>query len=330
MASNARVNELAVAVGRDMRRLLERIAQLEHHRRGTPRDIRHDTPRDILNGVPPLPALPHDALNPPVVESGQGQLEGGCAVAPLDVDLLSAALPRLSPLVASHADNELEAELKQLVLAVFCQHLANRVFDANVLGAAQLGSFNLVRFSLARDGLALAQADNPQAAIRYLYKAWMSRNTQGRGLHFLRTYLRLQFGSGAGATVTQLWQPLHLPYPSGLKRKNDGKSFLTARIAIDIEDTTLVGRDISSTLETIGTVIPSVVPARLVPMIRMAIKLAVDSASLTTGVMAHTLQREVRIPTRPFRPLQRSAAMLPLAHTATIRTCLREDRAWQR
>lgn len=130
------------------------------------------------------------------------------------LDFPSAELPRLLPLEQSYAESEVESDLKRLFLDLFNANMAADTFDVNVLGAAHLGSFGLVRRALNADGLVLMQGDREQAATRYLYRAWKSGNLQGRGLHFLRTYLQMLFPNLC--QVDQLWHDKNLPYPTGL------------------------------------------------------------------------------------------------------------------
>jgi len=112
------------------------------------------------------------------------------AVSPEDLDLFIA-------------ENDIEAELRQLTASLFEQHLSASMFDANVLGVAHLGSIDLVRKTVSTDGLILLQGDREEAATRYLYRAWKSADGQGRGLHFLRTYLQMLFPNEC--TVAQKW-----------------------------------------------------------------------------------------------------------------------------
>ncbi|MBP6726296.1 MAG: hypothetical protein KA132_03640 [Thauera sp.] len=213
-------------------------------------------------------------------------------------DFSNAELPRLLPLENSYAENEVEADLKRLFLDLFREHLAAKTFDTNVLGAAHLGSFDLVRRAVNADGLVLMQGDREEAATRYLYRAWKSGNLQGRGLHFLRTYLQMLFPNVTD--VVQLWHEKESPYPKGVVEalrpktwwlhqinepglKIDGTwkvngfvegatpergqrntemsgLFLTSRIRISLD----AGAD-SRPSAAVRKIIRSVIPARLVP-----------------------------------------------------------------
>ena len=132
----------------------------------------------------------------------------------MSLDFQNAQLPRLIPLEGSFAENEAEADLKKLFLDLFGANLAGDSFDANVLGAAHLGSLDLVRKAVNTDGLVLLQGDREEAATRYLYRAWKSGDVQGRGLHFLRTYLQMLFPNEC--EVEQLWHDKESPYPTAL------------------------------------------------------------------------------------------------------------------
>lgn len=126
-------------------------------------------------------------------------------------DFSNAQPPELEPLQASFEENEIESELKALTLHLWRKHAAAEAFDVNVLGMAHLGSINLVRQAITNDGLALLPNKGPEHRARYLYRAWKARNNQGRGLHFLRTYLQMLFPNIS--KVEQLWMPVDGTYP---------------------------------------------------------------------------------------------------------------------
>lgn len=219
----------------------------------------------------------------------------------MSLDFSNAQLPSLIPLESSFAENDVEDDLKQLFIDIFSAMLAPDVFDVNVLGAAHLGSFDLVRRAVNADGLVLLQGDREEAATRYLYRAWKSGDVQGRGLHFLRTYLQMLFPNEC--EVEQLWQDKASPYPkalyttkpsfawwlhqvgeSGLKldgswgigRRIEGADesranrvvdtsgmFLTSRIMISL------GFDVNTqSVAKLIRIIGDVIPARLLPIFR--------------------------------------------------------------
>lgn len=128
-------------------------------------------------------------------------------------DFKASQVPAASPLRNSHTVGDIEHELKQVFLDLF-EALGQDSFDANVLGAAHLGSFDLVRRMVNHDGLVLLPGEREEAATRYLYRAWKSGDVQKRGLHFLRTYLELL--APGMFQVTQLWHDKSKPYPTAL------------------------------------------------------------------------------------------------------------------
>lgn len=125
-------------------------------------------------------------------------------------DFPNAQPPELVPLQHSHEQNEEETELKALFLRLWRKRLAARAFDNNVAGMAHLGSHDLVRRSITQDGLALLPGGS-EAAARYIYRAWKAQTNQGRGLHFVRTYLQLLFPNVS--KVEQLYMPIGGNYP---------------------------------------------------------------------------------------------------------------------
>lgn len=224
----------------------------------------------------------------------------------MSLDFSNAQLPKLIPLAASFAENEVEADLKKLFIDLFNAKLSADTFDVNVLGSAHLGSFDLVRKAVNMDGLVLMQGDREEAATRYLYRAWKSGDIQGRGIHFLRTYLQLLFPNLC--EVEQLWQDKTQPYPKALyaakprgsfwlyalgepglklngtwgiggQRPSDefgdaearmpdlSGMFLTSRIEIALDFSVQV-RSISSLMH----IIRSVIPARLLPLFRFMLR----------------------------------------------------------
>ncbi len=219
----------------------------------------------------------------------------------MSFDFSNAQLPRLLPLEASYAENDVEDDLKRLFLDLFNDMMAPEVFDVNVSGAAHLGSFDLVRKAVNTDGLVLLQGDREEAATRYLYRAWKSGDVQGRGLHFLKTYLQMLFPNQC--EIEQLWQDKDYPYPTalytsqpsfawwlhqvgepglkldgtwGLGRRIEGADesrkdrvvdtsgmFLTSRIMISL------GFDVDTqSVAKLIQIIKDVIPARLVPVFR--------------------------------------------------------------
>ena len=126
-----------------------------------------------------------------------------------EFDFKLSVKPDAQPLKSSHEANNIEAELKGIFNDLFAL-TGKGTFDAGVLGAAHLGSFDLVRRSVNRDGLVLLSGDREEAATRYLYRAWQSGDIQKRGLHFVRTYLQLLFPGES--EVSQLWHTKSGPY----------------------------------------------------------------------------------------------------------------------
>lgn len=179
----------------------------------------------------------------------------------MSLDFRNALLPQFLPLEASFAENEVEADLKRLFLTLFGDNLAPASFDANVLGAAHLGSLDLVRKAVNTDGLVLLRGDREESATRYLYRAWKSSDAQGRGLHFLRTYLQMLFPNNSDAY--QLYQNVSSEYPTELRANGGNGWFLTSRVQILVDAQVVPGNQ----LDFIYKSIVSILPARFVPRI---------------------------------------------------------------
>lgn len=164
-------------------------------------------------------------------------------------DFPNAEPVQLAPLVPSHEENTVEAELKALFLMLWNQHLATAAFDANVQGMAHLGTFDLVRKSVNQDGLVLIHGAGEESATRYLYRAWKARNNNGRGLHFIRTYLQMLFPNIS--RVEQLWMPLDGTYPDDAYSIIPEDDFIVPLIADDsglrLDGTWQVGGMINTT-----------------------------------------------------------------------------------
>ena len=113
---------------------------------------------------------------------------------------LDQQLPTLASLAHSHSPNDMEDELRLLTLDLYGELLAETDYDINLLGMPHLATLPLVQREIAADGLFLMRDDTPEYLTRCLYRAWRGRNRNGRGLYFLRLYLRLLFGDAATAT----------------------------------------------------------------------------------------------------------------------------------
>lgn len=197
------------------------------------------------------------------------------------MDFASAELPKLAPLARSFSADEVEQQLKQLFIDLFSEHLASAAFDVNVLGAAHLGSFELVRRAVNHDGLALLPGAHEESATRYLYRAWMSGDGQGRGLHFLRTYLQMTFPNTW--SVDQLWQDKAIAYPNGLYPEEGEDRFLTSRVRVAVDATQ---NDVNS-IKGMMPILSSCLPARVVPKFCLIAKTShrLRKASIGSGTV---------------------------------------------
>ena len=175
-------------------------------------------------------------------------------------------LPTASPIDASFANGEIEGDLKQLFADLFDQQLTKCLFDANVLGAPHLGTFDLVRRSVNADGLVLLPGSTEEDATRYLYRAWRSRDNDGRGLHFLKTYLQMLFPNLC--SVEQMMQAKNRVYPLDLypasKHGGDDDKYLTSRIEIIVDWASEM-----TNFTKLMSVFRAVIPARLTPLFRV-------------------------------------------------------------
>lgn len=175
------------------------------------------------------------------------------------MDFTNAQLPSLKPLQHSFTVDEVENDLRNLFVDLFESMMAAQTFDVNVLGAAQIGSLDLVRRMINNDGLVLLEGDREETATRYLYKAWKSRNNQGRGFHFLQTYLQLLFPNATG--VEQLAQAKALSYPTSLIPALNSVAathYWTSRIRVLIDSTQTTW----TLVDKMHPVLRSIIPAR--------------------------------------------------------------------
>ncbi|WP_141246900.1 hypothetical protein [Halomonas salipaludis] len=230
-----------------------------------------------------------------------------------DFDFPGAELPAISPLRESYANGQIEAELKALFGDLF-ERVARDTFDASVLGAPHLGSFDLVRRTVNYDGLVLLQNAREEAATRYLYRAWKSADTQGRGLHFLRTYLQLLFPDQA--TANQLWHRKDEEYGEGFIRPDPDEepslsphedvdnAFLTSRVqvALNAEGAVRFSDSGFVDLSKISQIIGDVVPARMVPEYQIYFR------SFSSIYYAATVVSGAATDVRPYRINEREQA----------------------
>ncbi len=182
------------------------------------------------------------------------------------MDFINAELPSLKPLRNSFTVDDIEDQLRNMFIDLFDNFLARDAFDANVLGAAHLGSFDLVKRTINKDGLVLLPGNLYEPATRYIYRAWKATNLQGRGLHFLRTYLQNMYADGSWS-VDQQMQLTAGTYPNDLSNVadtgSDTNKYLTSRIKINLK--AKIG-EITDTSK-ITNIMASILPARFVPIL---------------------------------------------------------------
>jgi hypothetical protein len=146
----------------------------------------------------------------------------------------------LIPLQQSHAANEIEAELKNLLITLFQKYLFKDGFDCNVMGIPFEGSYELITKHLINGNI--ANFDTKRIAeddMRYLLLAWKYRNGK-RGTHFLKSFIKCTWGNEF--EIHQLWQDKQTEYPLNLKTTaeieqlglNLNDFYLTSRIRISL------------------------------------------------------------------------------------------------
>jgi hypothetical protein len=176
------------------------------------------------------------------------------------MDFPNAQLPELKPLKNSFVVDDVENDLRNLFIDLFELMLAEQSFDANVLGMAHLGSLDLVRKMINADGLSMLDVEREETTTRYLYKAWKSRRRNGRGFHFLRTYLQMLFPNVH--YVEQMAQSKAHAYPTKLSALQyaDSSKYSTSRIRVSIQSPDITWDEI----DKMEPILRSIIPARLV------------------------------------------------------------------
>jgi hypothetical protein len=203
------------------------------------------------------------------------------------LDFPNAIKPSLEPLRHSFTVDDVEDQLRNLVVDLFDNHLSTDAFDVNVLGAAHLGTLDLVKRMVNVDGLVLLPGEREEAATRYIYRAWKSGNVQGRGLYFLKTYLQALF-PGVWS-VEQQMQDKALPYPTALydrsQHGDDPDKYLTSRVHIKL--------DIAGNIPDVSSLVPiisAILPARFVPKLILVSYSAAQTFVASQGNVAITLR----------------------------------------
>lgn len=160
----------------------------------------------------------------------------------------------MKPLQHSWAATPLEQELKDLFIQLYEEHMRAQADAIHLYATPHLGSLDLVAKYVNADGLVLLR-DADESRMRFLFNAWRHRNPR-RGLHFLRTYLRVLWGGYQVAE--QLWQKKAAPYPTALKTRaeiaaggeQEGDYYLTSRVRVDL-DTDMVPGDVLKALNSV-------------------------------------------------------------------------------
>ena len=187
------------------------------------------------------------------------------------------SLPTAAPINASFANDDIVSAFKQLFADLFEQHLASALHDVNALGMPHLGTFDLVRRNVNADGLALLPGSSEEDATRYLYRAWRSRDSDGRGLHFLKTYLQMLFPNIC--ELEQMMQSKHQPYPLDLYpaslHSGDPDKYLTSRVEIILDYSTEM-----TDFTKLMSVFRAILPARIAPLFKFRLLLLLWQESL--------------------------------------------------
>lgn len=184
-----------------------------------------------------------------------------------DFDFENSTIPSLTPLGNSFAYDDAESGLKAMFMDLFTQNLGSDTFDAFVLGTPHLGSFELVKKAINKDGISLLQSSSEETATRYLLRAWRSGDVQKRGLYLLKLYLVLQYGSSIEANQMQQLKTGTYPEDMAIYNADDGITdgyFLTSRVQVSVDYSL---NDKKSTISNIQ----SVCPARFVPDIQFSL-----------------------------------------------------------
>lgn len=147
-------------------------------------------------------------------------------------------MKELIPLQKSHSYNQVEFELKQLMIRLFQKHLANPSADINCYGMPHLGSKDLLHKYLVAQNISNFNVGSlSEDSARYLVSALRFKNLK-RGTHLLATFLICAWGTDF--EISPLYQHKDKPYPQELKtaeeiqenRENGNDYFLTSRLRV--------------------------------------------------------------------------------------------------
>lgn len=182
--------------------------------------------------------------------------------------LIPQSAPDLAPLRESHEASDLEAEFKAMFIALFDEFIRPGLQEVSTVGVPHLGPFEQLERAVKNDGLALMRSAD-EDAMRFLYKAWKSRNPK-RGLHMLRLYLRMLWPQGW--SVEQLWCPVTGVYPADCTPDEPPEGFLTSRVRVTISSDVSSGEELAA----VAPALRSVLPARMVIELRVNYRMDVE------------------------------------------------------
>lgn len=186
-----------------------------------------------------------------------------------DNPLTPQVAPDLGPLVQSHEDGQLEAELKAIFIQLFNEQIRPAQARVETSGVPHLGPFEQIEQAVKAEGLSLIRKVD-EAPMRYAFKSWRARNPK-RGLHMLKVYLQMLWPNSWKAS--QMWMPVGGAYPAdvvdaasyaathgGASVESAAGYFLTSRVNVEISGSATDGSDV---LQVAGA-LRSVMPARMV------------------------------------------------------------------
>lgn len=187
-------------------------------------------------------------------------------------------LTPLAPLQASaeywdeDSESSIEAELKQLFIALFEQFLRTNFRRIDHFGYPHLldaPDFETVQRFIKLDGLSLLNREtNNQPYMREVFRAWRGQHSR-RGLGFLEFYLQMLWPNAW--QIKQQYHPIATAnnYPNNITNDEIANSFLTSRVAVLIDPSEVT--DPSEVVKMIPA-LRRVVPARIVLNVSLGVE----------------------------------------------------------
>ena len=199
-------------------------------------------------------------------------------------NLTLSASDFVSPVLKSHAANNLERAMAGVFASVIQEQQINQLNDIYNYGVPWQGSRTVIERFTKLNGLTVLRRDDAGLSdklMSIIYANWSAIASE-RGIAFLQFVLNMLYPNQNN--IVRLWhsKKLSSSYPLYASETQSDDSFLTSRIRIKIDASVDVAE-----LSELAPTIAKLVPWHIVPEVAVAINTEVTSLQMAVALSAY-------------------------------------------